>query len=103
PLAAQMTIDTNDYRYARNSSRDYNTAGGLARIQAALLAINSADDERNPPETGLMECALKRMKNGRLLLIPASEATAGHGTTASAKWYAKELRELLQATPKRAM
>ena len=50
-----------------------------------------------------MENALKRVKNGRLLLIPASEATAGHGTTASAKWYAKELRELLQTTPKRAM
>ena len=102
-LAAPLTIDTNDYLYAWNSSRDYNAAPGLERIQAALLAINSADDERNPPETGLMENALKRVKNGRLLLIPASEATAGHGTTASAKWYAKELRELLQTTPKRAM
>ena len=102
-LAAPMTIDANDYVYAWASSRDYNAAPGLERLQAALLAINSADDERNPPETGLMENALKRVKNGRLLLIPASEATAGHGTTASAKWYAKELRELLQATPKRAM
>ena len=98
-----MTIDTNDYLYAWNSSRDYNAAPALDRIQAALLAINAADDERNPPETGLMENALKRVKNGRLLLIPASEATSGHGTTASAKFYAKELRELLQATPKRAM
>jgi homoserine O-acetyltransferase len=102
-LAAPLTIDTNDYLYAWNSSRDYNAAPGLERIKAALLAINSADDERNPPETGLMERELKRVKNGRLLLIPASEATAGHGTTASAKWYAKELRELLQTTPKRAM
>ena len=102
-LAAPMTIDTNDYLYAWNSSRDYNAAPDLERIRAALLAINSADDERNPPETGLMENALKRVKNGRLLLIPASEATAGHGTTASAKWYAKELRELLAATPKRSM
>jgi len=102
-LAAPMTIDTNDYLYAWNSSRDYNAAPGLERIQAALLAINSADDERNPPETGVMENALKRVKNGHLLLIPASEQTAGHGTTASAKWYAKELRKLLQATPKRAM
>jgi homoserine O-acetyltransferase len=102
-LAAPMTIDTNDYLYAWNSSRDYNAAPNLERIQAALLAINAADDERNPPETGLMENALKRVKNGRLLLIPASEATSGHGTTASAKFYAKELRELLQTTPKRAM
>ena len=102
-LAAPLTIDANDYLYAWNSSRDYNAAGGLERIQAALLAINAADDERNPPETGLMENALKGVKNARLLLIPASEATTGHGTTASAKFYAKELRELLQTTPKRAM
>jgi homoserine O-acetyltransferase len=102
-LAAPMTVDANDYVYAWNSSRDYNAAPGLDRIKAALLAINAADDERNPPETGLLERELKRVKNGRLLLIPASEATTGHGTTASAKFYAKELNELLQTTPKRAM
>ncbi|MEA2879655.1 MAG: homoserine O-acetyltransferase/O-succinyltransferase [Hyphomicrobiales bacterium] len=102
-LAAPMAVDANDYVYAWNSSRDYNAAPGLDRIKAALLAINAADDERNPPETGLLERELKRVKNGRLLLIPASEATSGHGTTASAKFYAKELNELLQTTPKRAM
>lgn len=102
-LAAPMTLDANDYVYAWNSSRDYNAAPGLERIQAALLVINAADDERNPPETGLMERELKRVKNARLLLIPASEATTGHGTTASARFYAKDLRELLQTTPKRAM
>ena len=102
-LAAPMTADANDYVYAWNSSRDYNAAPGLDRIKAALLAINAADDERNPPETGLLERELKRVKNGRVLLIPASEATTGHGTTASAKFYAKELQELLQTTPKRAM
>jgi homoserine O-acetyltransferase len=102
-LAAPMTLDANDYVYAWNSSRDYNAAPGLDRIQAALMVVNAADDERNPPETGLMERELKRVKNARLLLIPASEATSGHGTTASAKFYAKELRELLETTPKRAM
>ena len=50
-----------------------------------------------------MERELKQVKNGRLLLIPATDATSGHGTTASAKFYAKELRELLQGAPKRAM
>jgi homoserine O-acetyltransferase len=102
-LAAPMTLDANDYVYAWNSSRDYNAAPGLDRIQAALMVVNAADDERNPPETGLMERELKRVKNARLLLVPASEATSGHGTTASAKFYAKELRELLETTPKRAM
>ena len=102
-LAAPLTIDTNDYLYAWESSRDYDAAPGLERINAAVLAINSADDERNPPESGIMERELKRVKNGKLLLIPASDATAGHGTTASAKWYAKELQEFLNTAPKRSM
>jgi homoserine O-acetyltransferase len=93
-LAAPLMIDANDYIYAWESSRDYD---------AETLVINAADDERNPPETGILERELKRVKNGRLLLIPASETTAGHGTTSSAKWYAKELKELLESTPKRAM
>ena len=56
-----------------------------------MLAINSADDERNPPETGTMERELKRIKNAKRLLIPATEATVGRSTTGvSAKWYAKD-------------
>ena len=87
--------------YQWDSSRDYNASPGLERIQAALLAINSADDERNPPETGIMERELKRVKNGRLYLIPASEETRGHGTTGLAKFWSKQLGEFLQSVPKR--
>ena len=72
-LAAPFNADANDILYQWDSSRDYNPSAGLERIQAALLAINSADDERNPPETGIMERELKRVKNGKLLLIPASD------------------------------
>ena len=68
-----------------------------------MLAINSADDERNPPETGLMTEALKRVKNGKLYLIPASEDTRGHGTTGMAKFWKQQLQELLQTAPKRTM
>ena len=67
------------------------------------MAINAADDERNPPETGLMTEALKRVKNGKLYLIPASEDTRGHGTTGMAKFYKKELQDLLQSAPQRGM
>lgn len=101
-LKGPFAADANDTLYQWDSSRDYNPAPGLERIQAALLVINSADDERNPPETGLMDAALKRVKNGRLHLIPASEDTAGHGTTGRAKFYSEALRELLQAAPRRA-
>jgi homoserine O-acetyltransferase len=102
-LAAPMTADANDFLYAWESSRDYNPAPGLERIEAVLLAINGADDERNPPESGLMERELKRVKNGRLYLIPASSETRGHGTIGMAKFYSKQLQELLQTAPQRAM
>jgi homoserine O-acetyltransferase len=102
-LAAPMTADANDFLWAWGSSADYDAAPGLEKIQATLLAINAADDERNPPETGLTEQAMKRVKNGRLYLIPASEQTSGHSTTGNAKFYAQQLRELLQTAPQRAM
>jgi homoserine O-acetyltransferase/O-succinyltransferase len=102
-LAAPFRADANDYLYAWDSSRDYNASPGLDKIEAALLAINSADDERNPPETGIMERELKRVKNGRLYLIPASADTRGHGTTGMAKLYARQLQEFLQGVPQRGM
>jgi homoserine O-acetyltransferase/O-succinyltransferase len=102
-LAAPFNADANDFVYQWESSRDYDASPGLERIQAVLLAINSADDERNPPETGLMERELKRVKNARLYLIPASEETRGHGTTGMAKFWKQQVQELLQTAAKRAM
>ena len=67
------------------------------------MAINTADDERNPPESGLMECALKQVKNSKLYLIPASVETSGHLTTGNVKFYKQQLQELLQTAPQRAM
>ncbi len=69
-LNAPFRADANDTLYQWDSSRDYNPSPRLERIEAALLAINAADDERNPPETGIMERELKRVKNGKLYLIP---------------------------------
>lgn len=102
-LAAPFTADANDTLYQGDSSGDYNPSPGLEHIQAALLAINSADDERNPPETGTTERELKRVKNGKLYLIPASEETRGHGTTGMAKFWRQQVQELLETAPRRAM
>jgi homoserine O-acetyltransferase/O-succinyltransferase len=102
-LAAPFTADANDWIWQWNSSADYDAMPEIGRIQATLLAINSADDERNPPETGVMQEALKRVPNGKLLLIPASTETNGHGTTANAKFYKDQLNELLQKAPRKAM
>ena len=61
------------------------------------------DDERNPPETGLITQAMKRVKNGKLYLILASDETSGHLTTGTAKFYKKELQKLLEEAPRRGM
>jgi homoserine O-acetyltransferase len=102
-LALAVTADANDFIYQWQASHDYNPLGKLERIEAMLLAINAADDERNPPETGVTDAALKRVKNGRLYLIPASTETRGHLTTGNARFYAGQLRELLQTAPQRTM
>jgi homoserine O-acetyltransferase/O-succinyltransferase len=99
-LTAPFVGDANDHLYQWDSSRDYNPSPGLERIQAKLLAINSADDERNPPETGIMDREIKRVKNGRVFLIPGSELTAGHGTTGQAKFWKQQLADFLQSLPK---
>jgi homoserine O-acetyltransferase len=101
-LAAPFAADANDVLYQWDSSRDFNPSPGLEKIRATVLAINAADDERNPPELGLLDREMKRVKNGRVLLIPAGPTTAGHGTTGSARWYQRELGELLQSAPRLA-
>ncbi|MBR0686610.1 alpha/beta fold hydrolase [Bradyrhizobium manausense] len=102
-LATPITADANDYVYQWDSSHDYNAADKLEAIEASLLLINSADDERNPPETGVTEAAMKLVKNGKLYLIPASTETRGHGTTGNAKFYSEQVRQLLQTAPQRTM
>jgi len=102
-LAVPFTADANDFLYQWDASRDYDPAPNLEKIRAPLLAINSADDERNPPETGLMTQALTRVRDARLLLIPASAEMRGHGTTADAAFWKMQLQDLLHTAPHRAM
>jgi homoserine O-acetyltransferase len=102
-LAAQMPADANDFIWAWGSSADYDPAPDLEKITATVLAINAADDERNPPETGVMAAAMRRVKNGRLYLIPPSTDTTGHSTTGNAAFYAQQLRDLLDTAPRHAM
>jgi len=101
-LAANFTADANDTLYQWDSSRDFNPSAGLEKIQGVLLAINSADDERNPPELGVLDREIKRVKGGRVLLIPGSDSTAGHGTTGQAKHWKDELARVLASAPRLA-
>ncbi|WP_202843942.1 alpha/beta fold hydrolase [Luteimonas saliphila] len=87
--------DANDWLYQLDASRDYDPSPGLERITAPLTWVNSADDFINPPELGIPERLLPRMKTTRYVLIPASPETRGHGTHTSARWWKQELETLL--------
>jgi homoserine O-acetyltransferase len=102
-LDAPFTADADDFIYQWGSSADYDPSAGLEKIEAAVLAINSADDERNPPETGVTQRAMRRVKNGHLYLIPESQETRGHGTTGMARFYLHQLDDFLDTAPRRAM
>ena len=97
-MRAPFTGDANDLLYQWDSSRDYNPSADLEKITAPIIVINSADDERNPPELGLAD-QLKRLRSVKLHLIPASAKTSGHGTTGQAKWWENELAAFLQTLP----
>jgi homoserine O-acetyltransferase len=101
-MAVPFKADANDVMFQWDASRDYNASPNLERVEAPLLAVNSADDERNPPELGIMERELKRVKNASLYLIPASAETRGHGTTGMAKFWKSQVATLLQTAPHRA-
>jgi homoserine O-acetyltransferase len=100
-LAQPFRGDANDTLYQWESSADYDPSPGLERITAMVVAVNASDDERNPPELGVMEAAMKRLKNGRYVLLQGGPDTRGHGTTGMAKLWKQHLAALLQAAPRR--
>jgi homoserine O-acetyltransferase len=94
--ARVAATDANDMLYQFNASRDYDPSPSLEKITAALLAINSADDVVNPPELGLMEKLMPRVKRGRYILIPTSDATRGHGTHSLPAIWGKHVAEFMK-------
>ena len=93
--------DANDTIWQLDASRDYDPAPKLGAITAAVLAINSADDERNPPELGTTEAAVKTLKNGRYYLIPAGTETRGHGTAGMVRLWQAPFTQWLAGVVKR--
>lgn len=93
--ASLKNLDANDVLYALEASQDYDPAPGLEKITAPLLAVNSADDLINPPELGILERDIKRVKNGRAIVIPLSSETRGHGTHTMAAVWKQQLADLL--------
>ena len=88
-------MDADDYIYQLDASRDYDPSGGLDKITAPVMWINSADDEINPPDLGLAETLAPKIRRGEFVLIPASERTHGHGTHTWAAVWQDRLKALL--------
>jgi homoserine O-acetyltransferase/O-succinyltransferase len=89
-------LDANDFLYQVNSSRNYDPSPRLDKIAAPLMYINSADDFINPPELGIAEREIKKVKNGRFVVLPISDETRGHGTHTRAAVWKQYLGELLE-------
>ena len=94
------TTDANDLLYQYESSYDYDPGPDLEKIRAPLLAVNSADDLVNPPELGILEREIKRVPNGRAVVIPLGPTTVGHGTHTMAAVWKHLLAELLAKSEK---
>jgi homoserine O-acetyltransferase/O-succinyltransferase len=88
-------LDANDFLYAVNSSRNYDPSAKLESIKAAVMFVNSADDFINPPELGIAQKEIRRVKRGKFVLIPTSDQTHGHGTHTWAAVWQTYLKELL--------
>lgn len=95
------SLDANDFIYQFDASRNYNPSPYLSKIEAPLFAINSADDEVNPPELHIMEKEIPRVKNGRYILLPITDKTTGHGTHSNPVVWGSYLKELLELTDKK--
>ena len=89
------STDANDMLYYFHASEDYDPSPHLDKITAPLLAINSADDFVNPPELPMMESLIEKVKRGKFVLVPISDATRGHGTHTIPAIWGKQLGAFL--------
>jgi homoserine O-acetyltransferase/O-succinyltransferase len=96
-LADLRKVDANDQLWAIEAIRDYNPEPDLDKIAAKFMLINDAEDHANPPELGTVERAMRRVKNGRYVLIPAGPDTHGHFSHYYARLWKPYLVEFLAA------
>lgn len=94
------STDANDVLYQVSASTDYDPGVGLEKIRAPLVAINSDDDLINPPELRIIEREIQRVPDHKLVMIPLSDASRGHGSHTVANLWKVELKALLERTEK---
>lgn len=93
-------FDANDMIYQFDASRRYDPAPDLHKIKAPLTAINSADDQVNPPELGILDEKIQCVKDGRYVLIPTSNQTRGHSSHSLPALWEPHLAALLERSAK---
>ncbi len=91
--------DANDTLWGIEAVMDYDPAPHLGRIKARLMAINSSDDEANPPQLASTAREIARIPNAKYVLIPASEETHGHFTHLRAAFWKGYVAEFLKDLP----
>jgi homoserine O-acetyltransferase len=94
----KQTFDANNTLYWVSASRNYDPSPQLEKIMVPVMWVNSADDFINPPELGIAERQIKRIRNGKFVLLPASEQTHGHGTHSWPAVWQQYLKELLDSS-----
>lgn len=95
-LQQPLNLDANDLIWQVDAARDYDPAADLSRIRAQVLAINSSDDERNPPSLGTLEAAIAKVPNARHIWVPGSGQTHGHISLLNAALWADELAAVMR-------
>jgi homoserine O-acetyltransferase/O-succinyltransferase len=94
-LQAPFRIDANDFLFQMEAGAHYQPEANLRAIHARILAINSADDERNPTSLGIVDSVLASLPSARSYCIPSGPHTLGHATVGLARLWQHELaREL---------
>ncbi|HEY2824815.1 MAG TPA: hypothetical protein VGI83_04650, partial [Gemmatimonadales bacterium] len=95
------TTDANNMIYYFDASSTYDPSSHLAEITAPVLAINSMDDQVNPPELHVVEPLIAKVKHATFVLIPIGPETRGHGTHSLPAVWGHYLSEFLVALPER--
>jgi homoserine O-acetyltransferase/O-succinyltransferase len=91
--------DANNLLYATEAVMDYDPSKDLEKIKAKLMAINFADDAVNPPELDVVEAAIRRIRDAKLVIVPASAETHGHFTHFRAAFWKSHLAAFMKTLP----
>lgn len=80
------TTDANDFMYQYDASRNFDASKGLDKITAKVLLINPQEDFWNPAELGIAEEEIKKVKNGKFVLLSFPESYGHYTFFQAAAW-----------------